>query len=57
LAAATMTVWQAGRIEDEAALRDAVLPTRAGADCGPAGSYVLAWRRLAGRSAVDLLTK
>lgn len=57
LAAAAATARQAGRTEDEAALRDAVLLTRAGDDCGPAGSFVLAWRRLAARPAEDLLTE
>ncbi|RVC84039.1 DUF1403 family protein [Mesorhizobium sp. M4A.F.Ca.ET.022.05.2.1] len=57
LAAAAMTARQAGRIEDEAALRDAVLLTRPGDDVGPAGRILLAWRRLAARPAEDLLTE
>ncbi|MGI6857027.1 DUF1403 family protein [Mesorhizobium sp. 1B3] len=56
LAAAAVTARQAGRIEDEATLRDAVLLTRPGDDVGPAGSFVLAWRRLVGRPAETLLT-
>jgi hypothetical protein len=46
LAAAAATARQVGRVEDEAALRDAVLLTRPGDDVGPAGSLLLAWRRL-----------
>jgi hypothetical protein len=57
LSAAAVTAKQAGRIEDEAALRDAVLLTKAGDDVGPAGRMLLAWRRLAGRPAEDLLTE
>lgn len=49
LTAAASTARQAGRAEDEAALRDAVLLTRAGDDPGPGGAFVLAWRRLTGR--------
>ncbi|WP_413776948.1 DUF1403 family protein [Mesorhizobium sp. AR07] len=56
LAAAATTARQAGRTEDEAALRDSLLLTRPGDDCGPAGLLLLAWRRLAARPAVDLLT-
>nr|WP_295463280.1 DUF1403 family protein [Mesorhizobium sp.] len=56
LTAAAATAKQAGRIEDEAALRDAVLLTKAGDDVGPAGRLLLAWRRLAARPAGDLLT-
>lgn len=59
LAAGAATAKQAGRVEDEAALRDAVLLTRPG-DClsvGPAGSILLAWRRLIARPAGDLLTE
>ncbi|MFC3722821.1 DUF1403 family protein [Neoaquamicrobium sediminum] len=56
LSAAAATMKQAGRIEDEAALRDAVLLTKAGDDVGPAGRLLLAWRRLAARPAGDLLT-
>ncbi|MER8607180.1 DUF1403 family protein, partial [Mesorhizobium sp. M1233] len=57
LAAATVTARQGGRIEDEAALRDAVLLTRPGDDVGPAGRMLLAWRRLAARPAAELLTE
>lgn len=45
LAAAAATARQAGRTEDEAALRDTVLLTRPGDDVGPAGRTFLAWRR------------
>lgn len=59
LAAAAATAKQAGRVEDEAALRDAVLLTRPGdfLSVGPAGSMLLAWRRLAGTPAEKLLTE
>ncbi|MER8563209.1 DUF1403 family protein [Mesorhizobium sp. M0578] len=57
LGAAAATVRQAGRTEDEAALRDAVLLTRPGDEVGPAGLLLLAWRRLAARPAEELLTK
>ncbi|THF54408.1 DUF1403 family protein [Ollibium composti] len=57
LAAAAVTAKQAGRVEDEAALRDAVLLTKAGDDVGPAGRMLLAWRRLATRSTEDLLAR
>ncbi|SFJ43046.1 DUF1403 family protein [Aerobium aerolatum] len=59
LAGAAATARQAGRIEDEAALRDAVLLTRPGdfSSVGPAGSMLLAWRRLAGTPAEKLLTE
>ena len=57
LAAATVTAKQAGRIEDEANLRDAVLLTRPGDDPGPAGRLLLAWRRLAAQPAEKLLTE
>ena len=56
LSAAAVTAKQAGRVEDEAALRDAVLLTKGGDDVGPAGSMLLAWRRLASRPAEELLT-
>lgn len=56
LAAAAVTAKQAGRVEDETALRDAVLLTKAGDDVGPAGSMFLGWRRLATRPPEDLLT-
>ncbi|MER8671212.1 DUF1403 family protein [Mesorhizobium sp. M1156] len=57
LGAAAATVRQAGRTEDEAALRDTVLLTRPGDEVGPAGLLLLAWRRLAARPAEELLTK
>lgn len=56
LGAAAMTTRQAGRVEDEAALRDAVLLTRPGDDVGPAGRMLLVWRRLATRPTEELLT-
>lgn len=57
LAGAAVTVRQAGRVEDEAALRDAFLLTRPGDEVGPAGRMLVAWRRLAARPAEDLLTE
>ncbi|MER9856318.1 MULTISPECIES: DUF1403 family protein [unclassified Mesorhizobium] len=59
LSAAAATAKQAGRVEDESALRDAVLLTRPGdfLSVGPAGSMLLAWRRLAGTPAEKLLTE
>lgn len=57
LSAAALTAKQAGRVEDENALRDAVLLTRPGDDVGPAGRMFLAWRRLAGTAAEKLLTE
>jgi len=57
LAAAATTARQAGRIEGEIALRDAVLLTRPGDDVGPAGRMLLGWRRLAGTPAEKLLTE
>lgn len=57
LAAAAVTAKQAARVEDEAALRDAVLLTKAGDDVGPAGRMVLAWCRLVTRPSEDLLTR
>lgn len=57
LAAAAVTTRQAGRIEDEATLRDFFVLTRPGAEIGPAGLLLLAWRRLAARPAEDLLTE
>lgn len=59
LSAAAATAKQAGRVEDERALRDAVLLIRPGdfLSVGPAGLLLLAWRRLAARPAEDLLTK
>jgi hypothetical protein len=56
LAAGAATARQAGRVEDEAALRDAVLLTKAGDDVGPAGRMLLAWRRLGMRPIEGLLT-
>src|SRR6202453_4382904 len=47
LQAAAASVRRAGRSEDEAALRDALHLTRSGADPGPAGRRLLAWRALA----------
>lgn len=55
--AAAATAKQAGRVEDEGALRDAVLLTRPGDNVGPAGFLLLARRRLASRPAEDLLTE
>ncbi|MER9949524.1 DUF1403 family protein [Mesorhizobium sp. M0047] len=59
LSAATATAKQAGRVEDEGALRDAVLLARPGdfLSVGPAGLLLLAWRRLAARSGDELLTE
>ncbi|MER8464903.1 DUF1403 family protein [Mesorhizobium sp. M1396] len=59
LAAAAATARQAGRVEDEGALRDAVLLTRPGDffSVGPAGLLLLAWRRLAVRPAEELVTE
>ena len=51
LAAAAASVRRAGRSEDEAALRDALHLTRSGADPGPAGRRLRAWRALAAGSA------
>jgi hypothetical protein len=55
LTAAAVTARQAGRVEDEAALRDAVLLTKPGDDVGPAGCLLLAWRRMAATPADKLL--
>ena len=49
-----MSVLRAGRTEGEAALRDAFHQTRPGADPGPAGKHLLAWRQLVARSAGHL---
>lgn len=57
LVAAAVATRQAGRVEDEAALRDAVLLTRPGDDVGPAGRMLLTWRRLAARPVDKLLTE
>jgi Protein of unknown function (DUF1403) len=46
LGAAAASVRHAGRAEDEAALRDALHLTRPGADPGPAGRQLVAWRAL-----------
>ena len=51
LKAAAASVARAGRNEDEAALRDALHLTRPGADPGPAGRRLRAWRALAAGSA------
>ena len=56
LAAAAVTARQAGRVEDETALRDAMLLTRPGDEVGPGGRIFLGWRQLASRPAMDLLT-
>src|SRR5271170_4540347 len=47
LQAAAASVARAGRNEDEPALRDALHLTRSGADPGPAGRRLRAWRALA----------
>ncbi len=57
LSAAAATARQAGRADDETALRDAVLLTRPGDDVGPAGRMLRAWRKLAARPAEKLLTE
>nr|WP_040594441.1 DUF1403 family protein [Mesorhizobium metallidurans] len=59
LSAAAVTAKQVGRVEDESALRDAVLLTRPGdfLSVGPAGLLLLAWRRLAARPGDELLTE
>jgi Protein of unknown function (DUF1403) len=51
LHAAAASVARAGRNEDEAALREALHLTRSGADPGPAGRRLRAWRGLAAGSA------
>lgn len=55
LAAAAATAKRAGRVEDEMALRDALLLTRPGDEVGPAGRMLLAWRTLASRPAATLV--
>ncbi|MGF7009341.1 hypothetical protein J2X50_004857 [Aminobacter sp. BE322] len=61
LSAAATTAKQARRMEDEAALRDAVLLARpsdivsGSTTLGPAGLLLLAWHRLATRAPEDLL--
>lgn len=57
LRCAAVAARQAGRAEDEAALRDTVLLTRPGDDVSPAGLLLFAWRRLACRPARELLTE
>lgn len=59
LAAAAVTARQAGRVEDEGALRDALLLAKPGdfLSVGPAGLLLLAWRRLVTRPSEDLLTR
>lgn len=57
LSAAAVTAQRAGRVEEENALRDAVLLTKPGDDVGPAGRMFLAWRRLATRPTDDQLTR
>ncbi|RUV77484.1 DUF1403 family protein [Mesorhizobium sp. M5C.F.Cr.IN.023.01.1.1] len=54
LAAAAATAKRAGRVEDAAALRDALLLTRPCDDVGPAGRMLLAWRTLASRPVATL---
>ncbi|MER8440949.1 DUF1403 family protein [Mesorhizobium sp. M1312] len=50
------TAKQARGVEDEAALRDALLLTRPGDEVGHAGRMLLAGRELAAHPAEDLLT-
>jgi Protein of unknown function (DUF1403) len=50
LGAAAANVRRAGRTEDEAALRDAFHLARPGADPGPAGRTLIAWRELSAHS-------
>lgn len=57
LGAAAATAKRAGRVEDEAALRDALLLTRPGDDVGPAGRMLLAWRTLASRPVATLVSE
>ncbi|UVK49257.1 DUF1403 family protein (plasmid) [Mesorhizobium sp. AR07] len=56
-AAAAATAKRAGRVEGEAALRDALLLTRPGDDVGPAGRMLLAWRTLASRPVATLVSE
>src|SRR5271157_1838921 len=51
LSAAAASIARAGRAEDETGLRDALHLTRPGADPGPAGRRLIAWRDLSARSA------
>jgi hypothetical protein len=53
LANAAALARDAGRTEDEAALRDAWYLRRPGDDPGPAGRVLQAWRRLAERDPLD----
>ncbi|MER9546602.1 DUF1403 family protein [Mesorhizobium sp. M0437] len=63
LATAAATAKQAGRVEDEGALRDSFVLARpsdilsGSTTLGPGGLLLLAWRRLASRPADDLLTE
>lgn len=57
LAAAVASAKRAGRAEDQAALRDALLLTRPGDDVGPAGRMLLAWRTLASRPVATLVSE
>ncbi|WP_348628309.1 DUF1403 family protein, partial [Mesorhizobium sp. M4A.F.Ca.ET.050.02.1.1] len=63
LAAAAATAKQAGRVEDESALRDSFVLARpsdilsGSTTLGPAGLLLLAWRRLAARPGDELLTE
>lgn len=50
LKCAVSAVRLAGRSEDEASLRDALLLRKPGDDPGPAGNILFAWKRLASRS-------
>ena len=50
LTAAASSLAAAGRLEDEAQIRDADQLTRPGDDPGPAGRMLAFWRRLAGRA-------
>lgn len=56
LTAGAVTARLSGRIEDEKALRDALLLTRPGDDVGPAGRMILGWRRLTTQPAGELLS-
>lgn len=57
LSCAAAAARQAGRAEDEAALRDAWVLRSPDGDPGPAGRLLAAWRRLAARSpSVDVTT-
>ena len=57
LKAAAASVRLTGRVEDEAALRDAWYLRQPGDEPGPAGNVLAAWRRLAARpTAIDTQT-